>query len=44
VRAHWVAHEGKKTLEVRCDEFTRGKANDWAATVTGRARRLGPEN
>ena len=36
VRQGWVAHEGKKTLEVRCDEFVLGKANDWASTVSGK--------
>lgn len=36
VRAQWVAHEGKKTLEVHCDEFGLGKENDWASTVSGK--------
>jgi len=37
VRAQWVPHEGKKTLEVRCDEFVLGEANDWASTVSGKS-------
>jgi len=36
VRQEWVAHEGKKTLAVHCDEFVLGKANDWASTVSGK--------
>ena len=29
-----MAHEGKKELEVNCDEFVKGKANNWASTVS----------
>jgi len=36
VRAKWVAHEGKKTLTVRCDGFVLGRANAWASTVSGK--------
>jgi hypothetical protein len=36
VRTKWVAHEGKKTLEVRCDEFGLGSRNDWASVVAGK--------
>lgn len=36
VRAQWIAHEGKKELEVRCDEFTLGAKNDWASVVDGK--------
>eukprot|EP00747_Dinoflagellata_sp_TGD_P162443 gnl/TRDRNA2_/TRDRNA2_180066_c0_seq1.p1 gnl/TRDRNA2_/TRDRNA2_180066_c0~~gnl/TRDRNA2_/TRDRNA2_180066_c0_seq1.p1 ORF type:complete len:503 (-),score=116.03 gnl/TRDRNA2_/TRDRNA2_180066_c0_seq1:90-1481(-) len=36
VRTNWVKHEGKKTLEVRCDEFVLGQPNDWASTVSGK--------
>lgn len=36
LRQKWVSHEGKKTLEVRCDEFTLGKPNDWASVVDGK--------
>ena len=37
VRKSWVAHEGKKTLEVRCDEFTLGSSNNWATVVSGKS-------
>jgi len=36
VRSKWVAHEGKKTLEVRCNEFRRGAKNNWASVVDGK--------
>jgi hypothetical protein len=36
VRSQWVHHEGKKTLNVCCDDFTLGQANDWASTVSGK--------
>merc|ERR1719401_490989 len=36
VRAQWVEHEGKKELEVRCDDFLLGGSNDWASVVHGR--------
>ena len=36
VRSQWVAHEGKKELEVNCDEFVKGKANNWASAVSGK--------
>lgn len=36
VRRKWVCHEGKKTLEVRCDEFRLGSRNDWASVVDGK--------
>jgi len=36
VRANWVAHEGKKELEVRCDEFALGGKNNWASVVDGK--------
>jgi len=30
-------HDGKKTLEVNCDEFVYGKeGNDWASVVDGK--------
>ena len=31
-----MAHTGKKELEVNCDEFVKGKANNWASTVSGK--------
>jgi hypothetical protein len=36
LRAKWVAHEGKKELEVRCDEFVLGSRNNWASVVDGK--------
>ena len=36
VRSKWVAHEGKKELKVNCDEFVKGKTNNWASTVSGK--------
>ena len=36
VRSKWVAHKGKKELEVNCDEFVKGRANNWASTVSGK--------
>jgi hypothetical protein len=37
VRSKWVAHDGKKKLTVRCDEFVLGKAgNNWASVVDGK--------
>jgi len=36
VRDRWVAHDGKKELEVRCDEFGLGAKNDWASVVDGK--------
>jgi hypothetical protein len=36
LRGNWVAHEGKKTLEVRCDEFMLGQPNDWRSVVSGK--------
>lgn len=37
VRAKWVNHDGKKKLEVRCDEFILGSAkNNWASVVDGK--------
>lgn len=36
VREKWVAHEGKKELEVRCDEFSLGSKNNWASVVDGK--------
>merc|ERR1719399_926026 len=35
VRHQWVAHEGKKELLVRRDNFVLGKKNDWAGVVAG---------
>jgi len=36
VRELWVAHEGKKELLVRCDEFRLGAKNNWASVVDGK--------
>lgn len=36
VRSKWVLHEGKKKLNVRCDDFKMGQRNDWASVVDGR--------
>lgn len=36
LREHWVLHEGKKELEVKCDEFCLGSRNDWASVVDGK--------
>ena len=37
VRSKWVAHEGKKHLNVSCDEFVLGsQGNDWASVVDGK--------
>jgi len=36
VRAKWVAHEGKKALLVRCDEFRLNEKNNWASVVDGK--------
>jgi len=36
IRANWVPHEGKKELEVRCDDFRLGARNNWASVVDGR--------
>jgi hypothetical protein len=36
LRSKWVAHEGKKTLEVRCDEFSLGTPNNWESVVEGK--------
>jgi hypothetical protein len=36
VRHNWVPHEGKKTLEVICDEFSLDGPNDWASVVSGK--------
>merc|ERR1712032_483961 len=36
VRDKWVQHEGKKTLEVICDEFSLTGPNDWASVVSGK--------
>mmetsp|Transcript_90957 Transcript_90957/g.257598 ORF Transcript_90957/g.257598 Transcript_90957/m.257598 type:complete len:416 (+) Transcript_90957:167-1414(+) len=36
LRAKWVAHEGKKELDVRCDEFCFGAKNNWASVVDGK--------
>jgi hypothetical protein len=33
VRSKWVAHQGKKELLVRRDEFVLGKPNDWAGVI-----------
>merc|ERR550514_946458 len=37
LRQKWVAHQGKETLVVRCDDFVKGRANPWDTTVHGRA-------
>ncbi len=36
VRKKWVAHDGKKMLEVRADEFVIGSTNNWASVVYGK--------
>lgn len=36
IRGNWVSHEGKKELEVRCDEFGMGAKNNWASVVDGK--------
>merc|ERR1740117_2621529 len=36
IRANWVSHEGKKELEVNCDEFRLGGKNNWASVVDGK--------
>merc|ERR1712232_1054137 len=36
VRSKWVSHEGKKKLEVKCDEFRLGCKNNWASVVDGK--------
>ena len=36
MRSKWVAHQGKKELKVKCDEFVKGEANNWASTVSGK--------
>jgi len=37
LRKKWVAHEGKKTLVVGCDDFVKGNANSWETVVHGRS-------
>ena len=36
LRSKWVAHKGQKELQVNCDEFVKGKTNNWASTVSGK--------
>ena len=36
MRSKWVAHKDKKELMVSCDEFVKGKANNWASIVSGK--------
>jgi len=36
LRSKWVAHEGKKELVVRRDEFVVGKTNDWQGVIAGK--------
>ena len=36
VRSKWVAYKGKKELIVNCDEFVKGRANNWVFTVSGK--------
>lgn len=36
VRDQWVPHEGKKVLEVNCDDFSLAGPNDWASVVSGK--------
>lgn len=37
LRSKWVAHEGKKELNVEADDFVLGSShNDWASIVDGR--------
>ena len=36
LRSNWVAHQGKKTLEVCCDEFRLGQPNDWQSVVSSK--------
>ena len=31
-----MAHKGKKELIVNCDEFVKGRANNWVFTVSGK--------
>ena len=37
VRSKWVSHEGKKKLNVICDEFVLGSPlNNWSSVVDGK--------
>jgi hypothetical protein len=37
LRKKWVAHDGKRELRVRCDDFVKGRSNPWETVVEGRS-------